>query len=35
VLIPHLGFAEVVSFRDGLAPVDVLIPALHLPSRIP
>jgi hypothetical protein len=35
VLIPHLGFAEAVSYRDNLTAVDVLIPALHLPSRIP
>lgn len=35
VLIPHLGFAEAVSYRDDLPAIDVLIPALRLPSRIP
>jgi hypothetical protein len=35
VLIPHLGQAEAVTFRGEELAIDVLIPALRLPSRIP
>lgn len=35
VLIPHLAHAEAVAFRGGEMTVDVLVPALRLPSRIP
>lgn len=35
VLIPHLGQAEAVSFRGEETTVNVLLPALRLPSRIP
>lgn len=35
VLIPHLGHAEIVQFRGEELVVDVLLPALRLPSRIP
>jgi len=35
VLIPHLGRAEAVTTRGEEATVDVLLPALRLPARIP
>jgi hypothetical protein len=35
VLIPHLGQAEAVSFRGEETTINVLLPALRLPSRIP
>lgn len=35
VLIPHLGQAEAVSFRGEETAINVLLPALRLPSRIP
>ena len=35
LVIPHLGHAESVAFRGGELTVDVLVAALHLPSRIP
>jgi hypothetical protein len=35
VLIPHLGQAQAVNFRGEELTVNVLLPALRLPSRIP
>jgi hypothetical protein len=35
VLIPHLGQAEAVSFRGEETTINVQLPALRLPSRIP
>jgi hypothetical protein len=35
VLIPHLGRAETVNTRGEEATIDVLLPALRLPARIP
>jgi hypothetical protein len=35
VLIPHLGQATTVSFRGEELAINVLVPALRLPSRIP
>ena len=35
LLIPHLGHAETVSFRGEDLTVDVLIPPIQLPARIP
>jgi len=35
VLIPHLGQAHAVNFRGEELTVNVLLPALRLPSRIP
>jgi hypothetical protein len=35
VQIPHLGYAEAVNFRGEELAIDVPVPALRLPSRIP
>jgi hypothetical protein len=35
LLIPHLGYAETVSFRGDDLTLDVLVAPIRLPSRIP
>ncbi len=35
LLIPHLGYAEAVTFRGEGLTLDVLVPPIELPSRIP
>ncbi len=35
LLIPHLGHAEAVTVRGEDLTVDVLVPPIQLPSRIP
>ena len=35
LLIPHLGYAEAVAVRGEDLTVDVLVPPIQLPSRIP
>ena len=35
LLIPHLGHAETVSFREDDLTLDVLVAPIRLPSRIP
>jgi len=35
LLIPHLGRAQTVNYRQGDLTLDVLVPAIQLPARIP
>ena len=35
LLIPHLGYAETLSFRGDDLTLDVLVAPIRLPSRIP